>query len=265
MEGVHLPGVDSFIGYAYVDRQAGPSAKGGPLNDQNLADAPAMTVRLPMPGMTLQVLGKAEIERLGLPAKPTWVEKFYGPQPPIGTLWGWWREHPKLKNRFRPDFPDDLQVLAHDGGPRLTDRRPELVWVRVSGGEDNVFRGILLNQPHQLLTVAQGDEIQFIAPQGGEYLLRVTEKYLRERTDWVIQPCNKCGLSELFDPPSDLLRVVFPNMPSGADTKAFTAYCGACGGILVVRHKNCPSEDVPIPLEKPQSKRKWWKFWGINL
>jgi hypothetical protein len=31
-----------------------------------------------------------------------------------------WRDDPLLKGRFHPDFPDDLQVVVHDGGPRLT-------------------------------------------------------------------------------------------------------------------------------------------------
>ncbi len=40
-----------------------------------------------------------------------------------------WREHPKLKGRFHPDHPDDLQVIAHDGGARITGNAPEAVWV----------------------------------------------------------------------------------------------------------------------------------------
>jgi hypothetical protein len=60
-----------------------------------------------------------------------------------------WRQHPRLEGRFHVDHPDDLQVLVHDGGPRLTDRRPELVWVRVTACHGDVFTARLLNQPHQ--------------------------------------------------------------------------------------------------------------------
>ncbi len=44
-----------------------------------------------------------------------------------------WRNHPTLESRFHPEHPDDLEVLVHDGGPRMTDCRPELVWVTVTG------------------------------------------------------------------------------------------------------------------------------------
>ena len=50
---------------------------------------------------------------------------------------GEWRDHPKLKGRFHESYPDDLQVMAHDGGPRLTDSRPEFG----VGESDRVHRG----------------------------------------------------------------------------------------------------------------------------
>ena len=56
-----------------------------------------------------------------------------------------WRSHPKLRGRFHPESPDDVQVLVHDGGPRITDRLPETVWVTVTGCEDSgVFIGRIL-------------------------------------------------------------------------------------------------------------------------
>lgn len=83
-----------------------------------------------------------------------------------------WRQHPKLAGRFHVDYPDDVQVLAHDGGPRLTDRSPELIWVRITACDGDVFTARVLNQPHQLSSVTQGTEIRFIAPAGSEHLLR---------------------------------------------------------------------------------------------
>jgi len=50
-----------------------------------------------------------------------------------------WRTHPKLKRRFLPEHPDDLQVIVHDGGPRITDRRPEAVWVTVNGCDGDIL------------------------------------------------------------------------------------------------------------------------------
>jgi hypothetical protein len=57
-----------------------------------------------------------------------------------------WRTHPKLKGRFLPEHPDDLQVIVHDGGPRVTDKRPEAVWVTITGCDGDVFTGRVLNQ-----------------------------------------------------------------------------------------------------------------------
>ena len=55
-----------------------------------------------------------------------------------------WREHPKLRDRFLPDHPDDLQVLVHDGGPRISRNPAEAVWVTVIGMDGEVFRGRVL-------------------------------------------------------------------------------------------------------------------------
>jgi hypothetical protein len=180
-------------------------------------------------------------------------------------LWGSWWDHPKLLGRFHADFPDDLQVTVHDGGPRLTANRPELVWVRMTGAEGDLFRGRVLNQPHHLQSVRQGDEIHFIVPEGCEHPIQVTEKYLGERPGWEIRPCNKCGLPELFDAPSDLIRVVFPNLREGGVMQMFTAFCPLCGGIQVVKSMKAPSEDgtAEAPAPGPAAQKKhWWQFWN---
>jgi hypothetical protein len=44
-----------------------------------------------------------------------------------------WRALPALAGKFHPEHPDDLPVIVHDGGPRITRARPEAVWVRVTG------------------------------------------------------------------------------------------------------------------------------------
>lgn len=167
------------------------------------------------------------------------------------------REHPKLKGRFHPDAPDDLQVLIHDGGPRLTDRSPEIVWVTISGCDGDLFSGRILSQPQQLQTVREGTEIKFVAPSG-DHLLMVTDKYLLERPNWNIQPCNQCGLNELFDAPSDLMRVIFPNIAAGAAMGMFTSFCGICGGIQVVQSA---STSASIQSMAEPAQKKWWQFW----
>src|SRR5437763_5461461 len=75
-----------------------------------------------------------------------------------------WREHARLKARFLPDYPDDLQVVVHDGGPQITRNEPEVVWVTVTGMDGDLFWGRVRNQPHNLQTVRRGDEIKFVMP-----------------------------------------------------------------------------------------------------
>ena len=177
-----------------------------------------------------------------------------------------WREHPGLVDRFQPGHPDDLQVIVHDGGPRTTANQPEAVWVRVCGMDGEVFRGQVLNAPVNLQSVSQGSEIKFIVPAGGEdddFPIMVTDKYLGERQSWVIQPCNSCGLSELFDAPSDLIRVTFANAPPGAVMEMFTAKCPICGGCQTVQSPTLQDTEGTGPAgAAPSGKRRWWKFWG---
>jgi len=107
-----------------------------------------------------------------------------------------WREHPGLQGRFHPEFPDDLQVIVHDGLPTRTGKRPELIWVQVTSREPDVtifgkvllpvFQGIVLNKPHAIETISAGITIRFVVPQSGPYPLHVTERYLEERTTWRI-------------------------------------------------------------------------------
>jgi hypothetical protein len=69
-----------------------------------------------------------------------------------------------------------------------------------------------------------------VDPHAGFPVL-VTEKYLSERGDWKIHPRRRCGMSELFDAPSELHRVVFPDMPPDCRSVLFTALCPLCGGV----------------------------------
>ena len=150
-----------------------------------------------------------------------------------------WRSHPLLKHRFQPKFPDDLQVVVHDGGPRLTTHRPEAVWVRLHTTEAaDLFVGTVLNQPSQLTSVKLGQDVRCLVTASAKFPVLVTAKYLAERADWNVIPCTKCGFGELFDAPSDLMRVIFPNNPPGAVTVMFTSFCPLCGGVQVIQHKS---------------------------
>lgn len=154
-----------------------------------------------------------------------------------------WRTDPALSGMFHPEYPDDLQVIAHEGGPRLTQSRPELVWVRVTGKRAGAYEGTLLNQPHQLQSLNLNDSILFLPANVGNQPFMVTEKYLNERNDWHLKPCDKCGMPELFDAPSDLQAKIFPDIPADGKMEAFTSFCPVCGGVQVVSSE--PIEDQP--------------------
>ena len=170
---------------------------------------------------------------------------------------GQWRQHPKLRGRFHEQYPDDIQVVVHDGGPRLSQVAPEVVWVRITDGDGDLFGGTVLNQPDELTSVSAGSSIRFKVPESGKFPLMVTEKYLVERLDWIVHPCDRCGLTELFDAPSDLIRVVFSAGPQKIEPEVFGAICGWCGGGQVVQRTG--AEGLEWPTE--QARNRWWRFW----
>jgi hypothetical protein len=249
------PNFARAIWFTYVDPDMGFSAATDRL--QGPGSPPGFCVaRLPEAWTTCELLSEAEIAEFSLPAKPDWLES-YGPQPPPGTLWGTWRNDPRLKGKFHPEYPDDLQVIVHDGGPHMTKHRPELIWVRVTGYKHRVFIGRVLSQPHQLESIRQNSIIRFLVPEGGDYPLMVTDKYLAERDNWIIYPCQKCGLSEILDAPSDLYPVIFPNTPDTEVVVSFTSRCGTCAdGCQVVENINSPSREERSLQDKAAKERR---------
>ncbi|MGE3805878.1 MAG: hypothetical protein AB7K24_14480 [Gemmataceae bacterium] len=240
-----VPECADFVGYTYIDPQEGLAAK-GQIGDR------MHVVRLP--AGKYQVLDQLDVIKLGLPDVPEWLGG-EGPQPTIGTSWGAWLAHPKLAGRFHPHNQDDVQVLVHEGGPRLSEHQPELLWVRVNNVQGNLFTGLLVDKPAHLTQLKQGATVLFVVPDGGQHPILVTRKYLDEKPGWVIHPCQTCGLTELLDAPSDLVHAVFPELPEGSKTAMFTAKCGACGGIQGVEQKY--GDDEAPPTLPP----KWWQMW----
>jgi hypothetical protein len=216
--------LEPFLGFVYLDPQAGLSAKGGRAGDESQVDRPSLTVRLPI-GVPGRILDEDERAKRGLPETPSWLSHF-GPQPPAN---GPWRTDPGLRGRFHPQYPDDLQVLVHDGEPRRSGKRTEVCWVRVVAGDGGVYEGELLNQPHGLATVKQGERIRFLSGAGGKHPLYVTAEYLAERDSWEIQPCPNCGLRETLDPPTVMAKTRFPDALADAVPVMFTAHCALCG------------------------------------
>jgi hypothetical protein len=171
-----------------------------------------------------------------------------------------WRNDPALKGKFHPEYPDDIQVIIHGGGRRIAQHPAEGMWVRVIGSESGVYTGIILNTPIGLTNVRQGSAIKFIMPLVGEHPILVTDKYLAERDHWIIHPCKKCGFAELYDAPSDFIRVAFPNQSQDEIQIMFTYKCVKCpNGLQVVENKDVPAEAKP-PLSRPHKKKRW-EFW----
>lgn len=230
----------AFVGFVYMDWQAGMSAKGGAADDPAVATAPRLTVRLPI-GVDGRVLDDDELRARGLPDLPPWLEA-YGAQPARD---GAWRRDPALVGKFHKQFPDDLAVLVHDGEPKRTGRRVEICWVRVDAVEDGpprpsqtatgatiargprLYAGVLLSAPKQLATYGAGARVRFVPDPGGRHPLAVTPAYLDERAAWTVRACTGCGLTEGLDPPSVMFRSRFPD--ADGEPIGFTAFCPVCG------------------------------------
>lgn len=247
-------------GFVYVDPDAGLSVRGGPDGDASVAERPEMTLRMPM-GLLVASLTAEEAAAKKLPATPSWLTH-YGPQPARDALW---RSDPGLRGKMHPGFPDDVQVIVHDGEPRRTGKQAEQCWVRITGhrptaprgyiydakasglsrvafearhaGHPVVYEGTLLNQPHQLTTVRQNDTLLFYGNVGQGAPLHVTAAYVAERAGWDVQPCDKCGFAEGLDPPTTMAKTRFPDAPADASVEQFTSKCPMCGGMQMFIHR----------------------------
>jgi hypothetical protein len=250
------------LGFTYLDAQEGFSAQ-GPTIEDGVFDADVRTIVRSPSLFPWRRLDTSEIKFFGLEISPSWIDR-YGPQPIAGTPWGTWRKHPRLKDLLLPDYPDDLQVLVHDGGPRIARNPPEAIWVRVVGDEAGLFRGRILNQPHKLQTIKYGEEIRFMVAEGADFPIMVTAKYLAERKSWEIHPCEGCGFSELFDAPSDLLQVIFPDAPKDSEVEMFTSFCPLCGGVQGVESIGDSSRTADKSDGESSPKRSSWRFWRKN-
>jgi hypothetical protein len=169
-----------------------------------------------------------------------------------------WRNHPKLKGHFHRACPDDTQVMIHDGGPRFSSAKPEVVWVTVTSMDGDLFTGKVVSKPAGIRSVGENSTISFLAVDGSPVPVLVTDKYLKERQDWDIKPCDKCGLTEMFDAPSDLFKLLFPEKFSDLTTSIFTPGCPLCKGIQEVKSKNYREKMGPNSGKSP---KKAWEFW----
>lgn len=167
-----------FTGYTYVDPEKGLSVAGEiplPASLQSTLQVEGVATmhtiaRLAWRSPDLRVLSEEERVAAGLPEVPDWLAN-YGPQAPAGTLWGIWRLDPRLRDRFHPEYPDDLEVLFDDSPP--SGQGFEIMWVRIDHCAADRCRGTNLNTPFHLKHPKSGEEVWFRADraQPGHYLL----------------------------------------------------------------------------------------------
>ncbi len=187
-----------------------------------------------------------------------------------------WHRDPALEGKFHPLAPDDIQVVVHEGSFRFTTSKPELMWATIyelhevtdiNGGTIRAYKARLLNQPFNLKTLNIGSEILLIGSQRFRHPIRVTEQYLADRREYDIEPCNGCGLDELFDPISQIIEKVFPQMKEALEKEhqglpMFTSICPMCGGVLIVKHKGMVNASTPPP-STPETfidqVKRWFK------
>jgi hypothetical protein len=194
-----------------------------------------------------------------------------------------WRTDPALQGRFHAEFADDLQVMVHDGEPRRTNKPPEACFVHVTGvvgtlriphappnavppvpasalqwTELPIYRGTVLNVPHNLTTVRQNQPIEFIAATGLPHPLQITPQYAQERSQWCITPCSGCGSDQALDPMTMMAKTRFPDAPGDSIPIAFSAFC-PCGGTMTLAMADVPRASAPTPTSG--SAKPWWRFW----
>jgi hypothetical protein len=107
-----------FLVFYYVDRMAGPSAKGAHVSDPPTAkeleaviNTPAHTFRDPV-SMGARTLSAAELAAIKLPDRPSWLDIFEPPGTPPPPM-------PKTAGTGRPPAPkDSVVMLEYACGPR---------------------------------------------------------------------------------------------------------------------------------------------------
>ncbi len=144
-----------------------------------------------------------------------------------------WKDHPRLRHRWHPEHPDRLRVLLHDGGPHTAKAPPELHTVQVVERRGQVFFGSLLSTPRRLVRTRVGDRVAFLVPHRAPHPVQVRDDYLAERRQWRWEPCGRCGFSELFDPPSQLLQRHSGDAELRGQPR-FETSCPLCGGCVRV-------------------------------
>ena len=165
-----------------------------------------------------------------------------------------WRENPLLKDKFHQQYPDDIEAIVHEGF-RASTNEPEVVWIRITDMNGQLITAELLNQPTYLHSFKAGTTYSFLLSASGKIIF-VTPQYLKEISDWTFHACEKCANDVLFDTPSKIQQIAFPNLPEGAVLQTFTTFCPLCGSAVALE-----SKDVDDDGGDERPAKKWYEFW----
>lgn len=210
------------IAFVYLDRTAGLSAKGY-FEGKGAANRPNITFRLTNFVGDIKALGEGELAELELPSKPEWLSA-YGPQP---LAWGSWRDDDKIKGLLQEDYPNDVESLFFD--PQGV-QPPEKMWVRLHDRDPrtNFYIGELLNKPHGLEHVRQGDEVALRVTMGTAQPVHVNQA-VADNSEKYEASCTACGFDILVVAADALISQRLDGLPKGTTMESFIMRCHMCG------------------------------------
>jgi len=176
-----------LLGYVYIDHDAGISLKvegfylSSPEPDPKIEtiskfvrDSVSLKFRFDVIRMLdIHILDEHERNRLSLPVSPDWLQFYESPE--LNVV----RNNASL-DRYRAEgFFDDVFAIIPSKGILFNEGAgdtPEIVWVRLESYSDreDLFKGILLNQPNQGSGLNKNDEVMlFPLKFNGEMILQV--------------------------------------------------------------------------------------------
>ena len=133
--------------------------------------------------------------------------------------------------------PQRVLIIARHGA-LVKNREISLFWVEIFDFEKGVFSGKVLSSPGKGYPwIAIGSTVFFVAPEGWEYPVMVSERYSEEIELWNVGPCDKCGSVQLLDSPSELLLLQYPATRLETPPVMFEAFCYLCGGKQILTIK----------------------------
>lgn len=158
-----------------------------------------------------------------------------GPLPDVEMLkqpspWCW-RMDPELAAWCHINYPDDCQVLIHNGAsPTFGDTDREIVWATINDRQGDIFSATVINDPQHVQSIRQGHTIQFAKTGGNHPPALLTGELVRDLPRLDVKPCQKCRNRLVFDSIAKLAPDEVEAYPHKVET-----VCRFCGEPQIVR------------------------------